>query len=71
MRSLDRRDHDLWNLLAGVRAAAHLPLRPEGVAAAAHIIGYKLVIRLLPKLDLTSVPCSNAAARRCDGAFAL
>ena len=52
-------------------AAAQLPLRPEGMAAAAHIIGYKLVIRLLPKLDLTSFPCSNAAARRCNRAFAL
>ena len=40
-------------------------LRPEGVAAAAHIIGYELLIRLLPKLDLTSFPCSNAAAQRC------
>ena len=29
-----------------------MPLRPEGVTTAAHIIGYKLVIRLLPKLDL-------------------
>ena len=27
-------------------------LRPEGAAAAAHIIGHKLLIRLLPKLDL-------------------
>jgi hypothetical protein len=27
-------------------------LRPEGAAAATHIIGYKLLIRLLPKLDL-------------------
>ena len=42
-----------------------MPLRPEGAAAATHIIGYKLLIRLLPKLDLTSIPCSNAAAQRC------
>ena len=54
---------------AGVRAAALLPLRPEGAAAAAHIIGYELLIRLLPKLDLTSIPCSNAAAQRCSCAL--
>ena len=48
-----------------------MPLRPEGAAAAAHIIGYKLLIRLLPKLDLTSFPCCNAAALRCPCAFAL
>ena len=42
-----------------------MPLRPEGAATAAHIIGPELVIRLLPKLDLTSFPCSNAAAQRC------
>lgn len=70
MRSLKRRDV-LRTSQAGVRAAAFLPLRPEGVATAAHIIGYKLAIRLLPKLDLTSFPCSNAAARRCDCALAL
>ena len=35
----------------GVRGGVKL-LRPEGVAAAAHIIGHKLLIRLLPKLDL-------------------
>lgn len=56
---------------AGVRAAASLPLRPEGVTAAAHIIGYKLTIRLLPKLDLNVFPVSNAAALRCLCAFAL
>jgi hypothetical protein len=39
-----------------------MPLRPEGAATAAHIIGHKRLIRLLPKLDLTSFPCSNAAA---------
>ena len=42
--------------MAGVRAAAQLPFRPEGMATAAHIIGYKLTIRLLPKLDLNVFP---------------
>lgn len=44
-----------------------MSLRPEGVAAAAHIIGSKLLIRLLPKLDLTfsrvaTLPLSVAKA---------
>jgi predicted exporter len=43
-------------------------LRPEGVAAAAHIIGYKLPIRLLPKLDLRR---SRAATRPLSVAKAL
>lgn len=45
-----------------------MPLRPEGVAAAAHIIGYKLLIRLLPKLDLR---LSRAATRPLSVAKAL
>ena len=43
-------------------------LRPEGAAAATHIIGYKLLIRLLPKLDLR---LSRAATRPLSVAIAL
>jgi len=43
-------------------------LRPEGAAAATHIIGYKLLIRLLPKLDLR---LSRAATRPLSVATAL
>ena len=50
---------------AGVRAAAFCYSAQKGAAAAAHIIGYELLIRLLPKLDPTSFPCCNAAALRC------
>jgi hypothetical protein len=45
-----------------------MPLRPEGEAAATHIIGYKLLIRLLPKLDLR---LSRAATRPLSVAIAL
>lgn len=45
-----------------------MPLRPEGAAAATHIIGYKLLIRLLPKLDLR---LSRAATRPLSVAIAL
>ena len=44
---------------AGVRAAVYCYSAQKGAATAAHIIGYELLIRLLPKLDPTSFPCAT------------
>lgn len=48
-----------------------MPLRPEGATAAAHIIGYKLLIRLLPKLDLRLSRVATRPLSVAIGAFAL
>ena len=49
MRSFDRGFVAICGGKAGVRAAAYLPLRPEGAAAAAHIIGYEASDQAPPK----------------------
>ncbi len=54
-----------------MRAAAKVLLRPEGAAAAAHIIGHKLLIRLLPKLDLRLSRVATRPLCVAPGALAL